>query len=55
VTAFDLAQTVIVLQRTPAILDAWLVGLPETWLDLRTEGPESFSPPNSPLCAGRTS
>lgn len=40
----DPAEATAILVRTPAILDAWLRGLPETWLDARTEGPESFSP-----------
>jgi len=42
--AFDLAAAIAVLERTPALLDAWLRGLPGEWLDDRTEGPESFSP-----------
>jgi DinB superfamily len=41
---FNLADGVAVLERTPALLDAWLRGLDDAWLDLRTEGPESFSP-----------
>ena len=32
-----------ILERTPAILDAWLDGLDETWLEA-SEGAESFSP-----------
>lgn len=43
-TAFDLPSATAILSRTPAILDAWLRGLPEAWLDARPEGPESFSP-----------
>jgi len=42
--AFQLEEAVAVLQRTPAVLEAWLGGLPEAWLDVRPEGPESFSP-----------
>ena len=37
-------QFVAVLERTPAVLDAWLRTLPESWSDVRTEGPQSFSP-----------
>ena len=43
-TAFDLTEATAILARTPAILDAWLRGLPDAWLDARTEGPETFSP-----------
>jgi hypothetical protein len=43
-STFDLAEANAILARTPAILDAWLRGLPEPWLDVRPEGPESFSP-----------
>ncbi len=43
-TAFDLAEAVAVLERTPALLAAMLEGLDDAWLDTRTEGPESFSP-----------
>lgn len=43
-SAFDLAGAAAVLARTPSILDAWLRGLPDAWLDARPEGPESFSP-----------
>lgn len=32
------------LERTPALLDAWLRDLPGEWVDARTEGSESFSP-----------
>ena len=42
--AFDLDSAIAILERTPALLDAWLRGLPGEWLDARTEGPESFSP-----------
>jgi hypothetical protein len=38
------ADAVAVLERTPLLLDVWLRGLPDAWLDARTEGPESFSP-----------
>ena len=37
-------EAAAVLSRTPWLLDAWLRGLPDVWLDARTEGPESFSP-----------
>lgn len=43
-SAFDLAEATAILARTPAILDAWLRGLPEPWLDTRPEGPDTFSP-----------
>lgn len=39
----ELATHVAILRRTPAILDAWLDGLPDAWL-LADEGPETFSP-----------
>jgi len=41
---FRLDEATAVLQRTPALLDAWLRGVDDAWLDARTEGPESFSP-----------
>ena len=37
-------DVIAVLERTPRTLAAWLGGLPDAWLDSRTEGPESFSP-----------
>jgi hypothetical protein len=37
-------DAVAVLERTPAVLDAWLRGTPDSWIDARTEGPDSFSP-----------
>jgi DinB family protein len=37
-------EVITVLERTPGVLDAWLRDLPESWSDVRTEGPESFSP-----------
>ena len=40
----DLEEAAFVLGRTPPMLDAWLRGMPEHWLDGRTEGPDSFSP-----------
>jgi len=43
-SAFQLEEAVAVLERTPAVLEAWLGGLPDAWLDTRPEGPESFSP-----------
>ena len=43
-SGFSLEEGVAVLERTPAVLDAWLRGLDDKWLDARTEGPESFSP-----------
>jgi hypothetical protein len=48
VTAFSLADTIAILSRTPATLDALLRGLPDPWLrgnEGRTqEGKESWSP-----------
>ena len=41
---FTVAEAVALLERTPRELDVWLRGLPEPWLEARTEGPESFSP-----------
>jgi hypothetical protein len=41
--AFSLAQARAQLARTPAILDAWLRDLPETWVRAN-EGGESWSP-----------
>ena len=43
-SAFEPAEAAAILARTPAVLDTWLRGLPEPWLDARPEGPESFSP-----------
>ena len=39
---FELGEAIQVLTRTPATLDAWLRGLPETWLRA-DEGPATFS------------
>ena len=39
---FSLASAIPLLQRTPAILDAWLRDLPEEWVTA-TEGGESWS------------
>jgi hypothetical protein len=39
---FDLEEAVLVLERTPRTLDAWLRGLPECWTTCN-EGPETFS------------
>jgi len=41
---FRLAEAESRLAATPALLDAWLRGAADAWLDTRTEGPESFSP-----------
>ena len=40
---FDVVEGVAVLARTPAVLDAWLRGLPEPWLEA-DEGPDTWSP-----------
>ncbi len=41
--AFELAQALAVLERTPSTLRALLEGLPDAWLDA-TEGPGTWSP-----------
>ena len=41
--AFSLAEAVPILERTPALLDAWLRGLPEAWIRAH-EGGETWSP-----------
>lgn len=40
---FELAEAIAVLERTPAVLRAWLGGLPEAWITA-DEGPDTFSP-----------
>ncbi len=40
---FRLADTVAILERTPATLSIWLEGLPETWVRA-TEGEGTWSP-----------
>ncbi len=40
--SFDLQSSIEILRRTPAILDAWLRGLPDEWMHA-TEGGESWS------------
>jgi hypothetical protein len=40
---FDLEEAAALLERTPALLHAWLVDLPEVWLSA-DEGPDTFSP-----------
>ncbi len=42
-STFDLAEAVVVLERTPLLLDAWLRDLPEAWLTV-DEGEGTFSP-----------
>jgi hypothetical protein len=42
-SAFDLSEAVAVLERTPAVLRAWLADLPQPWL-AADEGPDTFSP-----------
>ena len=39
----EVSEAVDVLERTPAVLDAWLVGLSRDWLDAR-EGEGTWSP-----------
>jgi len=41
--SFSLVETVVLLRRTPAVLDSWLRGLPEQWL-LADEGPQTYTP-----------
>jgi hypothetical protein len=41
--SFDVPEAQALLLRTPAVLDAWLRGLPEAWLSA-TEGPGTWSP-----------
>lgn len=43
-TALRLDEAISPLERTPGALDAMLRGLPDVWLAVRTEGPDSFSP-----------
>lgn len=40
--AFELSSATHILQRTPAILDAWLRDLPDEWIHA-DEGPDTFS------------
>ena len=40
--AFDLAATTQVLERTPAVLQSWLGGLPDEWIQSR-EKPEGWN------------
>src|SRR5215510_1683407 len=40
---FELDQATTTLERTPALMNLWLRGLPEAWLDAN-EGPETWSP-----------
>ena len=40
---FALDQATEVLARTPSLMDGWLRGLPDAWLDAN-EGPETWSP-----------
>ena len=40
---FDLASTLAILERTPAVLDTLLRGLPDDWT-MENEGPETWSP-----------
>ncbi len=40
---FDLDEATALLSRTPAMLDAWLRGLPDAWLSC-DEGPDTWGP-----------
>ena len=41
--AFEMTEALAVLERTPAVLRAWLADLSDAWLTA-DEGPETFSP-----------
>ncbi|MDH4043445.1 MAG: DinB family protein [Gemmatimonadota bacterium] len=41
--AFDLADALAILERTPIVLRSWLADLPDAWLRA-DEGPDTFSP-----------
>jgi len=41
-TEFSLAESDVLLRRTPAVLDAWLRDLPDEWQHAN-EGPDTFS------------
>lgn len=41
--AFDVAEGIAVLARTPGVLDAWLRDLPAPWLEA-DEGPDTWNP-----------
>lgn len=41
--SFALPESIEVLSRTPPLMNLWLRGLPEGWLDA-TEGPDTWSP-----------
>lgn len=40
---FEIVEAIAALERTPALLDAWLRGLPEAWIRA-DEGSKTFSP-----------
>lgn len=40
---FKLDEAIGMLARTPALMNLWLRGLPDSWLDA-TEGPDTWSP-----------
>jgi hypothetical protein len=40
---FDLEEAIAILERTPAVLRAWLSGLPAGWIEA-DEGPDTWSP-----------
>ena len=39
----NIDEAVAILSRTPWMLDAWLRGMPDAWLDARTEGADTFT------------
>jgi hypothetical protein len=41
--AFDLAEAIELLRRTPRVLETWLTGLPDGWTR-QNEGPGTWSP-----------
>ena len=40
---FEVGEGIAILERTPAVLGAWLAGLPEAWTGA-DEGPDTWSP-----------
>ena len=41
--SFSMDEAVALLERTPAVLDVWLRGLPDAWI-AANEGPDTWSP-----------
>jgi len=40
---FELDEAIEILRRTPAVLEAWLGGMPDSWIH-SSEGPGTFTP-----------